>query len=87
MINRPLIVTPIHSTSETAPTTLGTHDARRSSSATTTRLGRGMLTDVDQIGKVAVMPGGAHVAILANGQKLPVSRLQSRILRDRLLKL
>jgi hypothetical protein len=29
-----------------------------------------MLADVDQIGKVAVMPGGAHVAILANGQRL-----------------
>jgi hypothetical protein len=33
------------------------------------------------------MPGGTHVAILANGQKLPVSRIQSRVLRDRLLKL
>ena len=51
------------------------------------RLGRGMLANVDQIGKVAVMPGGTHVAILANGQKLPVSRIQSRILRERLLKL
>jgi two-component system LytT family response regulator len=51
------------------------------------RLGRGTLANVDQIGKVAVMPGGTHVAILANGQKLPVSRIQSRILRDRLLKL
>ena len=51
------------------------------------RLGRGTLANVDQIGKVAVMPGGTHVAILANGQKLPVSRIQSRVLRDRLLKL
>jgi two-component system LytT family response regulator len=51
------------------------------------RLGRGTLANVDQIGKVAVMPGGTHVAILANGQKLPVSRIQSRILRERLLKL
>ena len=33
------------------------------------------------------MPGGTHVAVLSNGQKLPVSRLQSRILRERLLKL
>jgi two-component system LytT family response regulator len=51
------------------------------------RLGRGTLANVDQISKVAVMPGGTHVAILANGQKLPVSRIQSRILRERLLKL
>ena len=51
------------------------------------RLGRGTLANVDQIGKVAVMPGGTHVAILANGQKLPVSRIQSRLLRERLLKL
>ena len=32
------------------------------------------------------MPGGTHVAPLANGQKLQVSRLQSRILRERFLK-
>ena len=51
------------------------------------RLGRGTLANVDQISKVAVMPGGTHVAILGNGQKLPVSRIQSRVLRDRLLKL
>ncbi len=51
------------------------------------RLGRGTLANVDQIGKVAVMPGGTHVAVLGNGQKLPVSRIQSRVLRDRLLKL
>jgi len=40
-----------------------------------------------QIGKVAVIPGGTHVAILANGQRLPVSRIQSRVVRERLLKL
>ena len=51
------------------------------------RLGRGTLANVDLISKVAMMPGGTHVAILANGQKLPVSRIQSRLLRDRLLKL
>jgi two-component system LytT family response regulator len=51
------------------------------------RLGRGTLANVDQIAKVAVMPGGTHVAVLANGQKLPVSRIQSRVLRERLLKL
>jgi hypothetical protein len=36
---------------------------------------------------VSVMPGGTHVAILSTGHELPVSRLQSRLIRDRLLKL
>ena len=51
------------------------------------RLGRGTLANADLITKVSVMPGGTHVAILSNGQKLPVSRLQSRVLRDRFFKL
>jgi hypothetical protein len=33
------------------------------------------------------MPGGTHVAVLTNGQKLQISRIQSRKLRDRLFKL
>ena len=51
------------------------------------RLGRGTLANVDLITKVSIMPGGTHIAVLSNGQKLQVSRLQSRILRERLLKL
>jgi two-component system, LytTR family, response regulator len=51
------------------------------------RLGRGTLTNVDLITKVNTMPGGTHVAVLSTGQKLPVSRIQSRVLRERLLKL
>ncbi len=51
------------------------------------RLGRGTLANVNCIAKVSVMPGGTHQALLSNGQKLQVSRLQSRIIRDRLLKL
>jgi two-component system LytT family response regulator len=51
------------------------------------RLGRGTMANVDQITKVGVMPGGGHVAVLTNGQKLTVSRMQSRTLRERLLKL
>ena len=51
------------------------------------RLGRGTLANVDLITKVSIMPGGTHIAVLRNGQKLQVSRLQSRILRERLLKL
>jgi two-component system LytT family response regulator len=51
------------------------------------RLGRGTLANVDLIARVNVMPGGTHIAVLTNGQRLPVSRLQSRILRERFLKL
>jgi two-component system, LytTR family, response regulator len=51
------------------------------------RLGRGILANVDFITKVSVLPGGTHVASLTNGQSLQVSRLQSRILRQRFLKL
>jgi two-component system LytT family response regulator len=51
------------------------------------RLGRGTLANVDLIAKVGVMPGGSHVAVLTTGQRLPVSRIQSRALRDRFLKL
>jgi two-component system, LytTR family, response regulator len=51
------------------------------------RLGRGTLANVDLIARISVMPGGTHVAILTTGQKLQVSRLQSRVLRDRLMKL
>jgi len=51
------------------------------------RLGRGILANIDLIVKVTVMPGGTHVALLSNGQKLQVSRLQSRNIRERLLRL
>jgi len=39
------------------------------------------------IAKVNAMPGGTYVVVLSNGRELPVSRIQSRILRERLLKL
>lgn len=51
------------------------------------RLARGTLANVDAIAKVNVMPGGTHQALLTNGQKLQVSRLQSRVLRERFLRL
>jgi len=51
------------------------------------RLARGTLANVDFIVKVGAMPGGTHEATLSNGQKLQVSRIQSRILRQRFLKL
>jgi two-component system LytT family response regulator len=51
------------------------------------RLGRGTLANIDLIAKINVMPGGTHVALLSNGQKLQVSRLQSRLIRERFLRL
>lgn len=51
------------------------------------RLGRGTLAAVDHIRKVSPMPGGTYQAQMANGQTLPVSRIQSKLLRDTLLRL
>jgi two-component system LytT family response regulator len=51
------------------------------------RLGRGTLANIELIVKVHVMPGGTHVAVLSTGQRLQVSRLQSKILRERFLRL
>lgn len=51
------------------------------------RLGRGTLANVDLISKISAAPGGTHVAVLSSGQRLRVSRIQFRILRDRLLKI
>lgn len=51
------------------------------------RLARGTLVNIDTITKVSPMPGGTYQATLSNGQDLQVSRIQSRILRDTLLKL
>ena len=51
------------------------------------RLSRGTLANVDMIARVSPMPGGTYVAVLTNGLELHVSRSQSRVLRDTLLKL
>jgi two-component system, LytTR family, response regulator len=51
------------------------------------RLGRGTLANLELIVKVNVMPGGTHIALLSSGHQLQISRLQSRIIRERLLRL
>jgi two-component system LytT family response regulator len=51
------------------------------------RLSRGSLVNIDTITKIGPMPGGAYLATLSNGEELQVSRIQSRVLRDTLLKL
>ncbi|MBS1808991.1 MAG: response regulator transcription factor [Acidobacteria bacterium] len=51
------------------------------------RLGRGTLANLELISVITQMPGGTYTATLSNGQQLAVSRLQSRILREQLLRL
>jgi two-component system LytT family response regulator len=51
------------------------------------RLERGAMANVDAITKVSPLPGGTYLVTLSNGQEIRASRLQSRILRDQLLKL
>jgi two-component system LytT family response regulator len=51
------------------------------------RLSRGTLASLDQIKKVSPMPGGTYQVQMANGEMLQVSRIQSRLLRETLLRL
>jgi two-component system, LytTR family, response regulator len=51
------------------------------------RLSRGTLAAVEQIQKVSPMPGGTSQVQMANGQTLQASRIQSRLLRETLLRL
>jgi two-component system, LytTR family, response regulator len=51
------------------------------------RLGRGTVVAIDMITRVQLMPGGGYLVSLSNGEELQVSRIQSRVVRERLLKL
>jgi two-component system LytT family response regulator len=51
------------------------------------RLSRGALANVGMISRINPMPGGTYLISLKNGQEISSSRLQSRILRTKLLKL
>jgi two-component system LytT family response regulator len=51
------------------------------------RLGRGTLVNIGAVNRIVPMPGGTFVVYLSNEQELKVSRLQSRVLRDQLLRL
>jgi two-component system LytT family response regulator len=51
------------------------------------RLSRGAICNVDYIARVTPMPGGVYSVKLQNGQEIDVSRIQSRLLRGRLLHL
>ncbi|MBK7706514.1 MAG: response regulator transcription factor [Acidobacteria bacterium] len=51
------------------------------------RLSRGAIANLDHVSHISPMPGGTYAITLLNGQEIPSSRLQSRILRERLLRL
>ena len=51
------------------------------------RLSRGALVNVNSIALVSPMPGGTFLVTLDNGQEIPTSRQQSKVLRSDFLKL
>lgn len=51
------------------------------------RLSRSALVAVDTIAAASPMPGGTYLVTLHTGQQLPMSRLRTRVLRERLLRL
>jgi two-component system, LytTR family, response regulator len=51
------------------------------------RISRGAIVAVEAIQKFSPMPGGTYQVTLTNGESLDVSRIQSRVLRDSLLRL
>jgi DNA-binding LytR/AlgR family response regulator len=51
------------------------------------RLGRGTIVNLDMIKRIVPLPGGTYTVMLNNAQEFKVSRIQSRIIRDQLLRL
>jgi two-component system LytT family response regulator len=51
------------------------------------RLSRGALANIEMFERIAPMPGGTYQVTLKNGQEILTSRQQSRLLRERILKL
>ena len=51
------------------------------------RLSRGALVNLEMIARIAPLPGGTYLVALKNGQEISSSRFQSRLLREKLLKL
>jgi DNA-binding LytR/AlgR family response regulator len=51
------------------------------------RLGRGAIVNVEMIRRIIPLPGGTYTVVLSNNQEFRVSRIQSRIIRDQLLRL
>lgn len=51
------------------------------------RLSRGALANLEMVSRISPMPGGTYLVTLKNGQQIPSSRLQSKILRERFLRI
>lgn len=51
------------------------------------RLSRGALANLELISRISPMPGGTYLVALKNGQQIPSSRLQSKILREKFFKM
>jgi len=51
------------------------------------RLSRGAIANLSHVKSISPMPGGTYIVTLINSQEIPSSRLQSKILRTKLLKL
>jgi DNA-binding LytR/AlgR family response regulator len=51
------------------------------------RLSRGALVNLEMIARISPLPGGTYSVILKNNQEIASSRQQSKILREKLLKL
>lgn len=51
------------------------------------RLSRGAIVNLEAVDRISPLPGGTYAISLTNGQELQSSRLQSKILRERLLRL
>ena len=51
------------------------------------RLSRGAVVNLEMIAKISPMPGGTYLIKLKNGQEIFSSRVQSKFLREKLLKL
>jgi DNA-binding LytR/AlgR family response regulator len=51
------------------------------------RLGRGTLVNVDMIRRIIPVPGGTFTVVLNDNQEFRVSRIQSRVFREKLLRL
>jgi len=61
--------------------------AARVEPASFIRLRRGTLVNVEMIRRIVPMPGGTFTVVLNNNEEFRVSRLQSRLLREQLLRL
>ncbi|MBS1796060.1 MAG: response regulator [Acidobacteria bacterium] len=51
------------------------------------RLSRGALVNLEMIARVSPLPGGTYLIALKNGQEIASSRIQSRVLREKILRL